>query len=125
MRYERNIMLHAIFAGTASTYYFLARYAPGPWLISRIRRRDGLKWGMPAMLVAAPYFLLANVLKDLIENGGSALLALPLLWCLVMGIIFLAIGPISLILLANAWAREAVARRRAQRDLNAAELTSR
>ncbi|SDL34267.1 hypothetical protein [Microbacterium azadirachtae] len=100
-------MLRFIFAGVARTYYFLARYAPGPRLISRIRRRDGLKWGVPAMLVAVPYFLVADVLKTLIEVGGSAWLSLPMLWCLAVGLAFLLLGPVSLIALIVARIREA------------------
>ncbi|WP_025156907.1 hypothetical protein [Leifsonia aquatica] len=101
-------MLRFIFAGVARTYYFLARYAPGPRLISRIRRRNGLKWGVPAMLVAAPYFLVANLLQTLIEGGGSAWLSLPLLWCLIMGMAFILLGPISVVLLIIARTRETV-----------------
>lgn len=112
-------MLRFIFAGVARTYYFLARYAPGPRLISRIRRRDGLKWAVPAMLVSAPYLLLANVFKTLIEDGGSNWLALPLAWCLVMGIAFLTLGPVSLVMLAVARIGEARARRtQAHRNAN-------
>lgn len=99
-------MLRFIFTGVSCTYYFLEHYAPGPRLIFRIRRRDGLKWGMPAMLFAVPYFLVANVLKALIEGGGSAWLSLPLLWCLVMGIVFILLGPISALLLVAARYRE-------------------
>lgn len=110
-------MLSTIFSGVARCYYFLARYAPGPRLISRIVRRDGLKWGMPAMLVAAPYYLLANFLKGLIEQDGDAWLSLPLLWCLVMGTAFLVLGPMSLILLVTARAREALNTRKLHRPL--------
>lgn len=99
-------MLHLIFTGVARTYHFLARYAPGPRLIFRISRRDGLKWGVPAMFVSVPYFLLANIFKTLIEDGGSNWLALPLAWCLVMGIAFVALGPASLVMLAVARSRE-------------------
>lgn len=108
-------MLRFIFAGVSRTYSILARYAPGPRLISRIRRRDGLKWGVPAMLVAAPYFLVANLVKTLIEGGGSAWLSLPLLWCLVMGLSFILLGPISVILLLIARFREMAQARSAAR----------
>lgn len=109
-------MLRFIFAGVARTYYLLARFAPGPRLISRIRRRDGLKWGIPAMVVAVPYFLIANLFKVLLEEGGSAWLSLPLLWCLVMGMAFLGLGPITLVLLAKARMQEAIERRNARRQ---------
>ncbi|WP_337007393.1 MULTISPECIES: hypothetical protein [unclassified Microbacterium] len=105
-------MLRIIFAGVTRTYYVLARYVPGLRLISRIRRRDGLKWGVPAMLVAAPYFLVANLLKVLIEDRGSAWLSLPLLWCLIMGMTFVVLGPVSVVLLVIARTRETVESRR-------------
>ncbi|EYT51771.1 sulfate permease [Leucobacter sp. UCD-THU] len=108
-------MLSTIFSGVVRCYYFLARYAPGPRLISRILRRDGLKWGTPAMLVAAPYYFLANFLKGLIEQGGDAWLSLPMLWCLVMGTVFLVLGPVSLLKLAKARILEAVQARRGDR----------
>ncbi|WP_447949619.1 hypothetical protein [Microbacterium aurum] len=107
-------MLRFVFVGIARAYYFLARYAPGPRLISRIRRRDGLKWGVPAMLIAAPYFLVANLLKTLIEGGGSTWLSLPLLWCLAMGLAFVLLGPVSLALLVSERLREARTRRAAR-----------
>lgn len=103
-------MLRFIFAGVARTYYLLARYAPGPRLISRICRRDGLKWGVPAMLVSVPYFLVANIFKRVLEDGGNLWFSVPLLCCLVMGIAFLALGPISLLLLAKTRMREAASR---------------
>lgn len=95
-------MLSTIFSGVARCYFFLARFALGPRLIARIRHRDGLKWGVPAMLLAVPYFCVSNFLVELIKQGGNAWLSLPLLWCLVMGIAFLGLGPISLIVLVTA-----------------------
>jgi hypothetical protein len=110
-------MLTFIFRGVARCYYFLARFAPGPRLISRIRRRDGLKWGVPAMLVAAPYYFVANLIKGLIEQGGDAWLSLPLLWCLIMGTAFLVLGPISLLKLAKARILEAAQARKLRRQI--------
>ncbi|KJL17560.1 hypothetical protein RL72_03809 [Microbacterium azadirachtae] len=60
------------------------------------------------MLVAVPYFLAANGLKMLIEDGGSAWLSLPLLWCLVMGLAFLLLGPACLALLVRERLRKRV-----------------
>ncbi len=114
-------MFSFIVAGVVSTFGFLARYLPSLRLIMRIiHRRDSHKWGVPAMIFAAPYFFVANIFKELIEGGGEPWLSIPMLWCLVMGIVFLAMGPASLIILANARMREAVARRRAQRQVETA-----
>ena len=106
-------MLSGIIAGVINTFDFLARYLPSLRLIMRIiHRRDSHKWGVPAMLLAAPYFLVANIFKGILEDGGHALFSMPLLWCLVMGIVFLALGPISLVLLFVARVREAMPQRR-------------
>ncbi|KKI20828.1 hypothetical protein XM48_06815 [Leucobacter sp. Ag1] len=86
----------------------MARYAPGPRLISRISRRAGLKWGVPSMLVAVPYFLVANMLKSFIDDDGVVWLSLPLLWCLAMGIAFIVLGPVSLLLLIGHWVHDRV-----------------
>ena len=109
-------MLGFIVSGVASVVAALNRYLPSFRLIHRVvYRRDSYKWGVPAMLLAVPYFLVANILKGFLEDGGHALFSVPLLWCLVMGIAFLALGPISLLLLANARTREAIARWKEQR----------
>lgn len=118
-------MLSTIFSGVARGYYFLARYAPGPRLISRIARRDGLKWGVPAMLVAAPYYLLADFLKGLIEQGGDAWLSLPLLWCLVMGTAFLVLGPVTLLKLVKARILEAMRARKLRRQIECTAILER
>jgi|LSQX01.3.fsa_nt_gb hypothetical protein len=93
-------MLGFIVSGVARVVATLNRYLPSLRLIQRIiHRRDSHKWGVPAMLFAVPYFLVANIFKGIIEDGGHALFSVPLLWCLVMGIAFVVLGPISLILL--------------------------
>lgn len=113
-------MFSGIIAGVISTFGFLARYLPSLRLIMRIiHRRDSHKWGVPAMLLAAPYFFVANIFKELIEGGGEPWLSIPMLWCLVMGLVFLAMGPASLIILAKARIREAAARRSARRRAKA------
>lgn len=98
-----------IISGVASVVATLNRYLPSLRLIQRIvHRRDSHKWGVPAMLFAVPYFLVAHVFKDILEDGGHALFSVPLLWCLVMGMVFLALGPISLLILAKALTRELI-----------------
>ncbi len=107
-------MFGFIISGVAGAFSVMNRYLPGPWLSRRIlHRRDGHKWGVPSMLLSAPYFLVANIFKGLLVGGGSAWLGVPLLWCLVMGIAFLAMGPLSLALLMKAKIAEAISRKRA------------
>ncbi len=110
-------MLGLIISGVTRAVSALNRYLPSLRLIQRIvHHRNSHKWGVPAMLLAVPYFLVANIFKGLLEGGGEAWLSVPLLWCLVMGIVFLVLGPISLLLLAKARAREAIARWNARRQ---------
>ncbi|UOR02386.1 hypothetical protein MUN77_03460 [Leucobacter allii] len=109
-------MFSGIIAGVINTFDFLARYLPSLRLIMRIiHRRDSHKWGVPAMLIAAPYFLVANIFKELIEDGGEAWISLPMLWCLVMGIVFAMMGPVGLVLLGKARVGETIVSLRERR----------
>lgn len=49
------------------------RYAPMNLLINAIRyNRRGLKWGIPAMFLAVPFFYAAAICTTIISNGGPA-----------------------------------------------------
>lgn len=109
-------MLRIIFTGIARAAVLMQRYVPSLRLITRIRRRDGLKWGLPAMPIAGLYFLLARLCQELINGGGSWLLSIPMLWCLIIGIAFLTLGPVSVVMLIRARAREAIQRRQEPRQ---------
>lgn len=95
-------MLTLIFRTLTVLVSFLLRFEPGLRLLVRIRRRDGLKWGVPAMLVAVPYFLIASTCVQIIENGGTGLLYLLVLWSVVIGGAFTLMGPLSAFLLLAA-----------------------
>lgn len=105
-------MLQIIFRGLSRIIQFLLKYSLGIRLLARIRRRDGLKWGLPSMLVAVPYFLVAGTCLQIIENGGSEVLYLFVLWSVIMGMAFLLTGPISVGLFVRARISEACQRRR-------------
>lgn len=104
--------------------YFLRRYMPTNRLLDAIRTRRGLKWGIPVMLLAAPYLLIANICTTLIADGGPGWLHVGVLWSIwnamkfiIMGwnaMKFIIMGPASLVLLVRARVQEAVARRRAR-----------
>lgn len=82
--------------------YSVLRYAPTNLLLNTIRPGRGLRWSIPAMLLAAPY-LYATAICTTIINGGGAdwlnLLALLFVWNARK---FLWIVPVSLALLARA-----------------------
>ena len=52
-------MLRLLWVASVHTRYFLRRYMPTNIALDAIRTRRGLKWGVPAMLLAVPYLLAA------------------------------------------------------------------
>ena len=94
-------MIRLIWTLSAHTRYYLRRYMPTNRLLDAIRRRPNLRWGIPAMLLAVPYFLIAITLANHIQSGGPGWLNLIVLLTIWNGIKMLWLGPISLILLAR------------------------
>lgn len=109
-------MLRLIWAVSVRTRDFTRRYLPTNVLLDLIRIRRGLKWGIPAMLLAAPYLLAASICTTIIKDGGPGWLHLLVLLFIWNALKFAWIGPISLVLLARARIREAASRRRARRQ---------
>ena len=113
-------MIRLIWAASVRTRYFLRRYMPTNILLDAIRtRRRGLKWGVPAMLLAIPYLLIANVCVQLIDDGAPGWLHLVVLWATWNMLKLLWIGPISVVLLIHTRVREAVTIRRDRASLTA------
>lgn len=107
-------MFRLLWAASARTRYYLRRYMPTNVAFDAIRTRRGLKWGVPAMLLAVPYLLAASICTNLIADGGPGWLNLLVLLFIWNALKFLIMGPVSLVLLTRARVREAVARRRAR-----------
>lgn len=63
-------MFRLIWAASIHTRGFLHRYMPANIVLDRLRTRRGLKWGVPAMLLAIPYLAVANNLTILIDRVG-------------------------------------------------------
>ncbi|WP_104200577.1 sulfate permease [Cryobacterium sp. Y29] len=110
-------MFEFILAATARSYSFLRRFMPTAVVIDAINTRRGLKWGVPAMLLAVPYALAAIYCRSRVDAGGPGWLNLLVILCLWNTLKFLLIGPISLLKLIAVHVREAVARRRMTRAL--------
>ncbi|OFL64935.1 MULTISPECIES: hypothetical protein [unclassified Brevibacterium] len=107
------------FAAIAVGVFITTRYTLviSPWLpsnliLNAIRTRRGLKWGVPAMLLAIPYFAIAYWCTVAIDTGATGLLHLVVLICIISGFKFIWIGPLSLIHLAAARLREHAQHRR-------------
>jgi hypothetical protein len=90
---------------------FLQRYMPSNILIRATHRRAGLKWGIPAMLVAAVYLVIAAALAQWITDGGPGWLNLIIIVCIWNALKFIINGPITLARLLRARAQEARARK--------------
>lgn len=103
---ERNeIVIRLLWTGSVHTRNFLRRYMPTNILLDAIRTPYGLKWGVPAMVLAIPYFLSAAILVQVINDGGPAWLNVLVLLSIWNGLKMLWIGPMSLMLFARALRR--------------------
>jgi len=105
-------MIRLLWALSTHARYYLRRYMPTNIALDAIRTRRGLKWGVPAMLLAVPYLLAANYCTTLIEGGGPGWLNLLVLLFCWNALKFLIMGPVSVVLLARTRIQEAVARHR-------------
>jgi hypothetical protein len=105
-------MIRLIWTLSVHTRYYLRRYMPTNRLLDAIRRRDNLKWGIPAMLLAAPYLLIASICTNAVANGGPGWLHLVVLWAVWNSMKFIIMGPVSVLLLVRARTQEAITRRR-------------
>ena len=107
-------MIRLLFAASIAIHDFLRRWMPTNVIRDMIRTRHGLKWGVPAMLLAVPYFAAAYWLTTLLANGAAGWLNLLVLLCVWSAFKMLWLGPISIVLLLHVRAREFAARRRGQ-----------
>lgn len=99
-------MIRLLWVLSAHARYYLRRYMPTNILLDAIRTRRGLKWGLPAMLLVAPYLLGVYYCVTVIEDGGPGWLNLLVLLLSWNALKFLVIGPVSLALLARVRLRE-------------------
>ena len=109
-------MFRFIWTLSVRTRDYLHRYMPSNRLLAAVRTRRGLKWGLPAMLVATPYILVATICSSLVADGGPGWLHLVVLWGCWNALKFILMGPISVVLLARVRIREAMIRRDQRRD---------
>ena len=77
---------------------FMRRFMPTNILLDAICTRSGLKWGVPAMLLAIPYLFAASTCTALIDGGASRWLYVIALVCIWNALKFIAIGPLCVVL---------------------------
>lgn len=95
-------MLRLLWILSVHARSFLRRYMLTNWLLDAIRTRRGLKWGIPAMLLAIPYLLAAAILRNLIEGGGPEGLHPLVLLCIWSAMKLTVMAPVSVIRLVRA-----------------------
>lgn len=105
-------MFRLIWAASVRTHSILS-YAPTNLLLAVTRTRRGLRWGIPAMLLAIPYLLAAHWCVTTIEAGGPGWLNLLVLLCGWNSIKLILNGPITAVLLIRTKIRERARLRRA------------
>ncbi|WP_074045373.1 sulfate permease [Dermacoccus nishinomiyaensis] len=88
--------------------YGVLRYAPTNLLLNAIRTRRGLKWGVPAMLLAVPYLCAAAICTTIINDGGPGWFHLLVLLFIWNALKMLWIGPVSLVYLVRCRRQEHV-----------------
>lgn len=93
-------MFRTIWAASVRTHSILS-YAPTNLLIAATRTRRGLRWGLPAMLLAIPYLLVVHWCVRTIEAGGPGWLNLVLLLCAWNSIKLTLNGPASFVRLLH------------------------
>lgn len=110
-------MIRLIWNLSVRTRLFLRTWMPSNILLDAIRTRRGLRWGIPAMLLAIPYLLIANLCVQTIDAGGPGWLHLVVLWSIWNSLKMLWIGPTSMILLVRARLHERAERRRERAEV--------
>ncbi len=100
-------MFRLIWTTGVSVRDFLQRYMPSNILIRATRRRAGLKWGVPAMLVAGVYLVVAAALVQWISDGGPGWVNAIVLVCLWNALKFVVNGPVTVVLLVRVRSAEA------------------
>ncbi|MFT3799042.1 sulfate permease [Microbacterium sp.] len=114
-------MFRLLWALSVRTRYFLRRYMPTNILLDVLRTRRGLKWGIPAMLLAGPYLLAASICTNLLADGAPGWLNLLVILFVWNAIKFVIMGPVTLVLLIRAHVHERVEHRRMRQESDALE----
>ena len=86
---------------------FMRRFMPTNVALDALRTRRGLKWGVPAMLLAIPYCFVAAYVTALIDDGAPNWLYFVALVCIWNALKFAVNGPMTVGLLVRVRIAEA------------------
>lgn len=104
-------MLRVLWTVSVRTRDLTRRYLPTNILLDFLRTRPGLKWGVPAMLLAVPYLAVAVWCASSVADGGPGWLNLIILVAIWNAMKFIVMGPVSVLTLARRRWHERSARR--------------
>lgn len=110
-------MFRLLWAFSVRVRIFTRRYMPTNILLDALRTRRGLRWGVPTMLLAAPYLGAAWLCSTWVADGGPGWVNLLVLLFVWNALKFIVNGPITLILLLRVRLAERQARKAYERDL--------
>ncbi|WP_439593986.1 sulfate permease [Microbacterium sp.] len=99
-------MFQLLIAFVSRIYAFFQQSMPTNILIRATHTRRGLKWGVPAMLLAVVYIVIAAALAQWVAGGAPGWINLLVLLCLWNALKFFVNGPIAAVRLARVRARE-------------------
>ncbi|WP_454118432.1 sulfate permease [Microbacterium lacticum] len=80
-------MLQLLIAFVSRIYAFFQRTMPTNILIRATHTRRGLKWGVPAMLLAVLYIVIAAALAQWVAGGAPGWINLVVLVCLCYAVV--------------------------------------
>lgn len=110
-------MFRLLWAFSVRVRAFMRRYMPTNILLDALRTRRGLKWGVPAMLLAAPYLVAAWLCSTWVADGRPGWINLLVLLFVWNALKFIVNGPITLVLLLRVRLAERRVRKEYERDL--------
>lgn len=99
-------MFQLLIAFVSRIYAFFQQSMPTNILIRATQTRRGLKWGVPAMLLAVVYIVIAAALAHWVSGGAPGWINLFVLLCLWNALKFAVNGPITVVRLVRLRARE-------------------
>ncbi|PZU36928.1 MAG: sulfate permease [Microbacterium sp.] len=99
-------MFQLLIAFVSRLYAFIQRTMPTNIVLRATHTRRGLKWGVPAMLLAVVYIVIAAALAQWVVGGAPGWIYLLVLVCLWNAIKFVVNGPVTLVRLLRVRAVE-------------------
>jgi hypothetical protein len=88
-------MFQLLIVFVSRIYAFFQRTLPTNMIIRATHTRRGLKWGVPAMLLAVGYIVVAAALSQWVAGGAPGWINLLVLLCLWNALKFAVNGPVT------------------------------